>query len=105
PDRPPRQRVVPQRKSLIITITHADGGSIQLPRRAYLNPSQFFPKVPSRMLKEFVQPGRSERRPEAYPCGTLRGRSDARTPLADFFSILLVKYHGFSAIHQHPPFD
>src|SRR4029077_5811090 len=22
-----------------------------------------------------------------------------------FFSILLVKYHGFSAIHQHPSFD
>ena len=35
----------------------------------------------------------------------VEGLNDARTPLADFFSILLVKYHGFSAIHQHPSFD
>jgi len=64
-----------------------------------------------RMLKKTVQQGRSERRAEAYPLGrTVRrirsttsgraaewwggrvpveGLSDARTPLADFFSILL----------------
>ena len=42
-----------------------------------------------RMLKKAVQQGRSERRPEAYPLGYVEDLSDARTPLADFFSILL----------------
>ena len=42
-----------------------------------------------RMLKKFVQQGRSERRAEAYPLGYVEGLSDARTKLADFFSILL----------------
>ena len=41
------------------------------------------------MLKKAVQQGRSERRPEAYPLGYVEGLSDARTKLADFFSILL----------------
>jgi hypothetical protein len=41
------------------------------------------------MLKKAVQQGRSERRPEAYPPGYIEGLSDARTPLAGFFSILL----------------
>ena len=41
-----------------------------------------------RMLKMAVQQGRSERRPEAYPLGYVEDLSDARTPLADFFSIL-----------------
>jgi len=41
------------------------------------------------MLKKAVQQGRSERRPEAYPLGYVEGLNDARTPLADFFSILL----------------
>ena len=36
-----------------------------------------------------VQRGRSERRPEAYPQGYVEDLSDARTKLADFFSILL----------------
>jgi hypothetical protein len=36
-----------------------------------------------------VQQGRSGRRPEAYPLGYVEDLSDARTPLADFFSILL----------------
>jgi hypothetical protein len=40
------------------------------------------------MLKKTVQQGRSERRAEAYPLGYVEGLSDARTPLADFFSIL-----------------
>jgi hypothetical protein len=44
---------------------------------------------PCRMLKKAVQQGRSERRAEAYPLGYVEGLSDARTPLADFFSILL----------------
>ncbi len=44
-----------------------------------------------RMLKKAVQRGRSERGGEAYPCGTLSLLSDARTKLADFFSILLGK--------------
>ena len=43
-----------------------------------------------RMLKKAVQQGRSERRAEAYPLGYVEGLSDARTKLADFFSILLV---------------
>ena len=41
------------------------------------------------MLKKTVQQGRSERRPEAYPLGYVEGLNDARTPLADFFSIRL----------------
>jgi len=41
------------------------------------------------MLKKAVQQGRSERRPEAYPLGYVEGLNDARTLLADFFSILL----------------
>ena len=40
--------------------------------------------------KKAVQHGRSERRAEAYPLGYVTGLSDARTKLADFFSILLV---------------
>ena len=42
-----------------------------------------------RMLKRSVQQGRSERRTEAYPLGYVEGLNDARTLLADFFSILL----------------
>ena len=34
------------------------------------------------------QQGHSERRAEAYPLGYVEGLSDARTPLAGFFSIL-----------------
>ena len=40
------------------------------------------------MLKKFVQQGRSERRADAYPRGYVEGLSDARTTLADFFSVL-----------------
>jgi hypothetical protein len=36
-----------------------------------------------------VQQGRSERRPEAYPLGYVEDLSEARTMLADVFSILL----------------
>ena len=42
------------------------------------------------MLKTAVQQGRSGRSAEAYPLGYVEGLSDARTPLADFFSILLM---------------
>jgi hypothetical protein len=41
------------------------------------------------MLKKTVQQCRSKRRAEAYPLGYVEGLSDARTMLADFFSILL----------------
>jgi hypothetical protein len=41
------------------------------------------------MLKKADQQGRSERRPEAYPLGYVEDLNDARTTLADFFSILL----------------
>ena len=43
------------------------------------------------MLKKAVQQGRSERRPQAYPLGYVEDLSDARTLLADFFSILLLR--------------
>jgi hypothetical protein len=42
-----------------------------------------------RMLKKFVQQGRSECRAEAYPLRHVEGLNDARMKLADFFSILL----------------
>jgi hypothetical protein len=41
------------------------------------------------MLKKFVQQGRRERRGDAYSVPYVEPLSDARTPLADFFSILL----------------
>lgn len=41
------------------------------------------------MLKKAVQQGRSERRGESYSFLYVEPLSDARTPLADFFSILL----------------
>jgi hypothetical protein len=41
-----------------------------------------------RMLKMAIQQGRSERRGEAY-ASYVEPLNDARTPLADFFSILL----------------
>ena len=44
-----------------------------------------------RMLKRAVQQGRSEG-PKAYPLGYVEGLSDARTPLADCFSILLGRH-------------
>ena len=40
------------------------------------------------MLKKVVQQGRSERSAEAYPLWYFEGLRDARTTLADFFSIL-----------------
>jgi hypothetical protein len=45
-------------------------------------------KRPLRMLKKDVQQGRSERRGEAYFVPYVEPLSNARTPLADFFSIL-----------------
>ncbi len=41
------------------------------------------------MLKKTDQQGRSERRGEAYSVRYVEPLSEARTPLADFFSILL----------------
>ena len=52
-----------------------------------------------------VQRGRSERRGEAYSVPYVEPLSDARTKLADFFSILLVEYDRFPAIHEHAMFD
>ena len=43
------------------------------------------------MLKKFVQQGRSERRGETYSMLYVEPLREVRTPLADFFSILLVK--------------
>ena len=51
------------------------------------------------MLKKTVQQGRSERRAEAYPLGYVEGLNDARTTLADFFSILLDPWvHPFRSV-------
>ena len=41
------------------------------------------------MRKKVVQQGRSERRGESYSALYVEPLSDARTPLADFFRILL----------------
>jgi urea transport system permease protein len=46
-------------------------------------------RIPGRMLKKFVQQGRSTRRGEAYSVRYAEPLSKARTPLASFFSILL----------------
>ncbi|WHZ15633.1 MAG: hypothetical protein OJF52_002478 [Nitrospira sp.] len=45
------------------------------------------------MLKKAVQQGRSKRRGEAYSVRYVEPLSEARTPLADFFSILLGRIH------------
>jgi hypothetical protein len=42
-----------------------------------------------RMVKKAVQQGRSGRRGESYFVPCVEPLSEARTPLADFFSILL----------------
>ena len=42
-----------------------------------------------RMLKKTVRQGRSERRGEGVRLRYVEPLSDARTPLADFFSILV----------------
>jgi len=46
-----------------------------------------------RLFKKAVQQGRSERRAEAYPLGYVKGLSDARTTLEDFFNSLLGRNH------------
>jgi len=46
----------------------------------------------SRLLKMAIQQGRSECRPFTYPPGYVKGLHDARTLLADFFSLLLMKW-------------
>jgi len=55
------------------------------------------------MLKMAVQQGRSEWRSEAYPLGYIEGLNDARTLLADIFSILLTRSgHAASADRSNP---
>jgi hypothetical protein len=44
---------------------------------------------PCRMRKKAVRQGRSEQRGESYSVPYVEPLSDARTPLADFFRILL----------------
>ena len=56
---------------------------------------------PRGVLKKFVQQGRSEFRPESYPLGYVEGLNDARTPLADFFSILLTGRPGHMSPAQY----
>ena len=46
-------------------------------------------RIGRRMRKKAVQQGRSERRGESYSLPYGERLSDARTPLADFFRILL----------------
>ena len=53
------------------------------------------------MLKKAVQRGRSKRRGESYSLPYVEPLSDARTKLADFFSILLGLTHiSVPAFHQ-----
>jgi hypothetical protein len=47
---------------------------------------------PRRIRKKAVQQGRSERRGESYSGPYVEPLSEARTPLADFFRILLALY-------------
>ena len=47
------------------------------------------PQASSRMLKKAAQQGRNKRRGDAYSVRYGEPLSEARTPLADFFSILL----------------
>ena len=47
------------------------------------------PQASSRMLKKAVQQGRNKRRGDAYSVRYGEPLSEARTPLAAFFSILL----------------
>jgi hypothetical protein len=54
-----------------------------------------------RMFKQFDQQDRSERRPEAYPLGYVEGLNDARTKLADCFSILLAANKGDECLVDH----
>jgi hypothetical protein len=42
------------------------------------------------MFRKAVQQGRSERKGESYSAPYVEPLSEARTPLADFFNILLV---------------
>ena len=42
-----------------------------------------------RMLKKASSKAAASEGPEAYPLGYVEGLNDARTPLADFFSVLL----------------
>ena len=56
---------------------------------------------PGRALKKFVQQDRSEFRPESYPLGYVEDLNDARTPLADFFSILLTGRPGHVSSAQY----
>jgi hypothetical protein len=51
--------------------------------------SRAMEEILGRMLKKFVQQGRSKRRGDAYSVRYGEPPSDARTPLEDFFSILL----------------
>ena len=46
----------------------------------------------SRMLKTFVQQGRRRVETGGVPSGYVEGLNDARTKLADFFSVLLVRH-------------
>ena len=45
--------------------------------------------LPSSLFRKAVQQGRSKRRGESYSLPYVEPLSDARTPLADFFRILL----------------
>ena len=52
------------------------------------------------------RPARPQRvKIRGVPGGYVEGLNDARTKLADFFSILLIEDDGFSAIYQDPPLN
>ena len=54
------------------------------------------------MLKKATQQGRSKRRGEAYSVWYVEPLSAARTPLADFFSILLYVAFNNDIRPEHP---
>jgi hypothetical protein len=55
------------------------------------------------MRKEAVHQGRNERRGESYSAPYGEPLSDARTPLADFFSILLEEFGVGPDGTEYPP--
>jgi len=65
-------------------------GKTILTRQTFVaRPSQTTGGIVYRMVKKAVQQGRSERRGESYFVPYVEPLSDARTPLADFFNILI----------------
>ena len=72
------------------------GPSAEHSRRVLKQARRLTYPTPARQDAPFRGQGRSERRADAYPQGYVEGLSDARTLLADFFSILLESVHMYA---------